>query len=84
MHGAHVVGVTDEAAGDEELRQRRSVPPHQRTELGEERRVHGHVPLVNADAEATQDGTHVATGLECGPHGAEGGEVEHDAPLARH
>ena len=70
-----------EPATDEELRQGWVVPPHQHMELGEVGSVHGHVSLVDGDAEAPEDGAHGAAVLEGAVHGAEGGEVEHDAAL---
>jgi len=81
---AHLLGVPDKPATDEELRQWRTFPPHQHTELGEVGSVHGHIPLVDGDAEAPEDGAHGAAVLEGAAHSAEGGEVEHDAALPRH
>ena len=81
---AHLLGVPDKPATDEELRQWRTFPPHQHTELGEVGSVHGHIPLVDGDAEAPEDGAQGAAVLEGAAHSAEGGEVEHDAALPRH
>ena len=72
-----------EPATDEELRQGWAVPPHQHTELGEVGSVHGHVPLIDGDAEAPEDGAQGAAVLEGAAHGEEGGELEHDAALPR-
>jgi hypothetical protein len=81
---AHHIGVPEEPATHEELRQGWAVSPHQRADLGEVGGVHGHVPLVYGDAEPPQDCAHGEAVLERGAHGAEGGEVEHHAALPRH
>lgn len=51
------------------------------TELREETRVHGHVALVQRDAEPAQDGTHRFAVLERGADHAQAREVDHHALL---
>jgi hypothetical protein len=85
VQASDLVGATEVAASDEDLRQRDAPrgrgAREERRELLEVARVHGEVALVDGDAEPAQDGSHGAAVLVRAPDHVERGEVEHDAAV---
>jgi hypothetical protein len=77
-----LVGAAEVAAADEDLGQRHA--GEERGELGQVAGVHGEVALVDGRAEPAQDGAHRAAVLVGAADDAEGREVQHHPPAARH
>uniref|UniRef100_A0A0D9V7D4 Uncharacterized protein n=1 Tax=Leersia perrieri TaxID=77586 RepID=A0A0D9V7D4_9ORYZ len=78
VEAADLLGATEVAAADEDLREGDAARAREeRGELLEVARVHGEVPLVDGGAEAPQDGAHGAAVLIGGADDVERGEVEH-------
>lgn len=76
----HLLRPTNTPPLHKHLRQREGlVPPNQGLELMPEGGVHGHIPLVDGDTEAFQDGANGAAVLVGAADAAQRGRVEDDA-----
>lgn len=74
-----LVGAAHEPAADQQLREREGAAARveQGPQLAAERGVHGHVALVDGDAEPPQDGAHRGAVRERAPHPAQRRRVQH-------